>query len=66
MWQDGEPLDYAPQTGCPTLYMPFNGYTSIIAVIDPHGKVCWQAIDDTNFESIPSNCQYFLCKKDGH
>ncbi|PAV80563.1 hypothetical protein WR25_19107 [Diploscapter pachys] len=67
MWQDGEPMNYAPQAdGCPTLIVPSNGYTPIIATIDPHGKVCWQAIGDTNFGSIPSSCQYFLCKKDGH
>ncbi|PAV56983.1 hypothetical protein WR25_16749 [Diploscapter pachys] len=66
IWQDGEPMNYAPQTECPTLTMPFNGYTPIIAVIDSHGKVCWQASNDTSFEDIPSYCKYFLCKKDGH
>ncbi|PAV71561.1 hypothetical protein WR25_13401 [Diploscapter pachys] len=67
-WEDGEPMDYQPATGCNSLNLPTDGsMTPIIAVVDYVSQnACLYRIQDTTFYSLSSNCQYFLCKQDGH
>ncbi|PAV78649.1 hypothetical protein WR25_12820 [Diploscapter pachys] len=66
MWSDGEPMDYQPY-GCNPPNLPYNDYVPVIGVVNyTNQTVCWFAIGDTTYSNLPSNCQYFLCKMDGH